>query len=374
MIRSDASAPDTDAFAAARGNAAAGGAAPDAARPQARAKIVSARRSARLAAAFPQAPHGFAPEPSPVPGWVQPQEPVTDDAQAAFLAGAALHCLDRVVRAQEAWAGAWRQRLALGCGVAACRLAGRGEDEAALRDAWAFRPKGGGAGASSAGALGPGGNLYAAWRLLAAGPALRDAAALRQVAELLGLADDGRLDAVRDGFGEIAGARSAPPFAAASMAARVMALGSDFEPLAWWLADFALAQAMRWPRPVPLFMAQAFSPALRVEAGRRTRLRPGDEGFQRALCLALVEGASQACRLAGEIARRAARLREVTPTLRTRGAGEAIRLLLDDEAVPGTLATGGLSRFASRRLFQRLEDLGAVRELSGRPTFRLFGL
>jgi hypothetical protein len=367
MIRPDAA--ETEAYAATRDRAA-----PDAASPQARGRTVSARRSARLAAAFPQAPRGPLAEPAQVPGWAMPREPVRDDAQAAFLAGAALHCLDQVVRAQEASAGAWRQRLALGCGVAACRLAGRGEDEAALRDTWAFRPKGDAGGPASAAALGPAGNLYAAWRLLAAGTAARDAPALGQVAELLGLADDGWLDAVREGLGEIARERTAPPFAAASMAARAMALGPDFEPLAWWLADFALAEAMRWPRPVPLFMAQAFSPALRVEAGRRTRLRPGDEGFERALCLALVEGASQACRLASEIARRAARLREVTPMLRAKGACDAIRLLLDDEAVPGTMATGRLSRFAARRLFQRLEDLGAVRELSGRATFRLFGL
>ncbi|TJW46566.1 MAG: DUF1403 family protein, partial [Mesorhizobium sp.] len=43
-------------------------------------------------------------------------------------------------------------------------------------------------------------------------------------------------------------------------------------------------------------------------------------------------------------------------------------------AVSGSLATKNLSRFASRRLFERLQQLEAVRELSGRPTFRLFGL
>ncbi|RUU76630.1 DUF1403 family protein, partial [Mesorhizobium sp. M7A.T.Ca.TU.009.01.3.1] len=49
--------------------------------------------------------------------------------------GVALSALDTLARAQASWAGAWRQRLALRCAAASMRLAGRSEDEAALRDA-----------------------------------------------------------------------------------------------------------------------------------------------------------------------------------------------------------------------------------------------
>ncbi|WP_245520552.1 DUF1403 family protein, partial [Mesorhizobium sp. M1C.F.Ca.ET.212.01.1.1] len=75
-----------------------------------------------------------------------------------------------------------------------------------------------------------------------------------------------------------------------------------------------------------------------------------------------------------ELSRRAEKLLAVAPKLRAKGAGDVIFLLLNEDAVAGSLTTKNLSRFAARRLFERLQQLEAVRELSGRPTFRLFGL
>jgi hypothetical protein len=62
------------------------------------------------------------------------------------------------------------------------------------------------------------------------------------------------------------------------------------------------------------------------------------------------------------------------PKLRSRAAGDVVDWLLGDDAVSGTLTTKALSRWASRRLFDRLLELGAVRELSGRTTFRIYGI
>jgi hypothetical protein len=52
-----------------------------------------------------------------------------------------------------------------------------------------------------------------------------------------------------------------------------------------------------------------------------------------------------------------------------------IEMLLADDAVASAgAARAGLSDRAARRLFDRLVALAAVRELSGRDIFRIYGL
>ncbi|MDX8469803.1 DUF1403 family protein [Mesorhizobium sp. VK25A] len=305
--------------------------------------------------------------PPTVPGWALETVGVPHDADAAFRAGAALASLDSLARAQPAWAGAWRQRLALKCAAASMRLAGRAENEAALRDAWQLCP----AGADP----GPAGAIFGAWRQLALQPPAVSTDRLAKVTETLGLAwdDEAFADLCKE-IEEVAGSPRPAPFAAAAIAAHVVAIRPEAELLAWWLADLVLAQSLRWPRSVPLLIVQAFGPAFRIEGGGGKRIRPGEKGFEHAVCLALVQAAAEACRLATELSRRSEKLLAVTPKLRAKGAGDVIFLLLNEDAVPGSLTTKNLSRFAARRLFERLQQLEAVRELSGRPTFRLFGL
>ncbi|MGX5844973.1 DUF1403 family protein [Mesorhizobium sp. ArgA1] len=305
--------------------------------------------------------------PPTVPTWALALPRDASDADAAFQAGAALASLDTLARAQPAWVGAWRQRLALRCAAASMRLAGRAEDEAALRDAWLLCP----AGADP----GPAGAIFGAWRQLALQPPAVSADRLAKMVEMLGLAwDDEALVDLCIHIENAAGSQWPAPFAAAAIAARVVAMRPDAELLAWWLADLVLAQSLRWPRPLPLLMAQAFGPAFRAEAGGGKRVRPGDKSFERAVCLALVQAAAAACRLAAELSRRAERLLAIAPKLRAKGAGDVIFLLLNEDAVAGSLVAKNLSRFAARRLFERLQQLEAVRELSGRTTFRLYGL
>ena len=306
------------------------------------------------------------PAPPPtVPAWALTSARDASDAAAAFQAGAALGALDTLARAQASWAGAWRQRLALRCAAASMRLAGRTEDAATLRDAWHLRPVGVDPG--------PAGAILGAWRQLAGQPPIT-ADRFARIVEMLGLHWDGAaLAALCAEVDNLAKSQRPAPFAAAAIAAHVVAMRPDCELFAWWLADLVLAQSLRWPRPLPLLMAQVFASVFRGEAGGR-RIRPGDENFERAVCLALVAAGADACRLAAELSRRAEKLLAVAPKLRAKGASEVIFALLNEDAVSGSLTTKSLSRFAARRLFDRLQQLDAVRELSGRTTFRLFGL
>ncbi len=55
------------------------------------------------------------------------------------------------------------------------------------------------------------------------------------------------------------------------------------------------------------------------------------------------------------------RLIAVVPKLRAKVAGEVIQLLLDDDAVSGTLQTAKPTRWGSRRLFDRLPRTATTR-------------
>ena len=61
------------------------------------------------------------------------------------------------------------------------------------------------------------------------------------------------------------------------------------------------------------------------------------------------------------------------PMLRAKAAGRAVEMFLSRDAVAPAALTF-LSERAARRLCDRLVDLGAVRELTGRDSFRLYGV
>lgn len=300
-----------------------------------------------------------------VPVWAQTRGETQNDADAGYIAGAALNSLDNLVRGSPVWAGVWRQRLVLKSAAAATRLLGRTEDEAALRDAYLFRAAGDDPG--------PAGKVLLAWRRLASRLPALDEETVRPVAELLELRWDEALADALANAGDLAASSRPAPLVAAELAGDFYRMRPDAELLAFWLVDALLAYKFRWPLAVPLLMGQVASPLFRTGEPRR-RIRPGEKGWGRAVLLAYARAAAEACDLGGDLARRAARLIEVAPKLRAKGAADVVRLLLDDDALPASWSSAKLSARGARRLFERLHALNAARELSGRPAFRLYGL
>jgi hypothetical protein len=143
----------------------------------------------------------------------------------------------------------------------------------------------------------------------------------------------------------------------------------DAEILALWLADAVLAARLKWPRPLPLIAGALVNPSLRR---RGHRPYPSDADWTLSCCVAYGRAAAEACDLFAELGRRSQQLIAVAPRLRAKGAGAVVETLLDEDAVRPS--AGAMSDRGLRRLFDRLVALGGVRELTGRPTFRLYGL
>jgi hypothetical protein len=314
--------------------------------------------------------------PPQFPAWARAVNAPETDAEAAFLAGAALSRLDTIVRQNPPWAGVFRRRLALSAAAANVRRAGRTEDEAALRDAFHLtRP-----GADP----GPAGQRLLAWRELPARSLGHWRKSFHATTEVLGVPHDGALQEAVDAAEACAAGDRPAPFAAAQvfgLARRALApnegrqslggRGGEGELLAAWLADAVLAQRLKWPFALPLLAAALFPGA----GSRPGGLENPADGAEGAIVFAYAKAAARACDCSAELGRRAQKLMAAQPKLRAKGAPVALQALLDEDSLSASSTIGGqISERGARRLFDRLVALGAVRELTGRATFRLYGL
>ncbi len=171
-----------------------------------------------------------------------------------------------------------------------------------------------------------------------------------------------------------------PVSAAAKAAAFAFSLfpdapAADAEILALCTFDLALAIQLGWRRPMPLVATRILDPCLRSEGGGR-RARPGDPAWSKAAAAATAVAAAAALDLAADLSRRAEILLALAPKLRAKPAAKVVNLLLAEDCVAPAEAGrhAPMTDRAARRLFDRLVLLGAAREFSGRPTFRLYGL
>jgi hypothetical protein len=136
-----------------------------------------------------------------------------------------------------------------------------------------------------------------------------------------------------------------------------------------------LAQKLGWKAPVPLLAAVITHPGLRRNpTGHRPR--PADRDWSNAPHGAYALAGHEAVDLALILSRQVKRLFDAAPKLRGKGAGRVIDMLLADDCVAPARAAkyAKLADRSARRLFDRLTELGDVRELSGRASFRLYGL
>ena len=261
----------------------------------------------------------------------------------SFMSGAALGQLHLVVSHPDMPQALFRERLALRAAEACVAFSDRPERAGDLRDVLhLLRP----------GDLpGPGGETYLAWRRAVERPV--SVKALHRA--LPGLDPE-----------RIAGWLDAGTGAPVRRAAMALELALDAMPgtevPGLLVADAVLTQALGWKTLVPLL-------ALGLN---RADLRKRGEDLALACHRAAIASATEALRLASDLARRAAHLQAVAPKLRAKGAAQAVEMFLTRDAVAA--AALPLPDRAARRLCDRLVDLGAVRELTGRDTFRLYGV
>ncbi|GAW37390.1 hypothetical protein RA2_04473 [Roseovarius sp. A-2] len=277
-----------------------------------------------------------------IPSWVTAARAETFE-DVAFLSGAVLSHLHLVLSRDDVPQALLRERLALRAAEACVAFSGRPERAGELRDAvHLLHPDD---------LPGPAGETYLAWRR-----AVERSVSIKALGRALPAFEPGQIETWLDA------GNGAPVTRAAMVLEAVLTDAPRAEVPALVLADAALAQGLGRDPLVPLLASGL----------KRHDLRKQGDDLRLACHRALISSAVEAVRLAADLARRAAHLKAVAPKLRAKGAGDAVEMFLTRDAVaPSALPLPGR---AARRLCDRLVELGAVREMTGRDTFRLYGV
>jgi Protein of unknown function (DUF1403) len=308
--------------------------------------------------------HAFPPQPVPTWAWASGR---AGQGDPLFFAGACLALLDAHLRRDSPSAGALRSRLALKAAAASAKILRLNTDEGALRDLrFAVGEE-----------LLPAARLLRLWRDLASrAPSLNPGRIFDAAARLeLALPDPNVLvSSLKACAGEGNPVSAAAQAAAFTFSAFPDAPAAEAEILALWVFDMVIAIRLRWPRPVALLATKILDPSLRSGGGARPR--PRGPAWSNTAARAIALAAASALDLAADLSRRSETLTAVAPKLRAKPSAKIVDLLLTEDCVSPAEAArhAPMTGRAARRLFDRLVLLGAAREFSGRPTFRLYGL
>ena len=286
-----------------------------------------------------------------------------------FAAGASLALLDAFLRADPRCAAALRSRLALQSAAASAKIVRVNADEGALRDL-RF---------AAGDALGPAANLSSLWRDLAGRPTSLDPGRIRDAAAALDLPAPNAnalvesLRELRQGRGRSGlGGREGRRLRVLHLPGRPGGRSRNPRPL-----------AVR-PRPRhPAALAAARAADRRENSGPRSEVRsgraargPDEPAWSKAAAGAIALAAASALALAATFPAAPTPSSPSRPNCAPSAASKVVDLLLAEDCVSPAEAArqAPMTDRAARRLFDRLVTLGAVRELTGRPAFRLYGL
>lgn len=301
-----------------------------------------------------------------LPPWVTSRRAETLET-VAFRSGAALTVLDALVSdpRHRVPVKLLANRMALKAATATSKLEGRLAQEADIRDAYHLTPPGE--------ARGPDGDLLTCWREAAQVRLTgRDWSTILK--ELVGpnFEDDvtGWIEA-----GAVCVQTHGPLVGCISVMRAVLEADDRAERIACMLSDVVLARTLGWPFLLPI-TAQHLTKAM-----LRNLIAEGQEGALK-VQHCILDSIAHTIGRSRDLSSKAAALRTVAPNLRAKGSLAAVDLFLSEDAVASSTmlspmiqgTTIQMTDRAARRFCDRLVELGVAHELTGRPTFRLYGI
>ena len=301
-----------------------------------------------------------------LPAWVTSGHAETLET-VAFRSGAALTVLDQLANDPRHGVPVklLANRLALKAATATSKLEGRLSREDDIRDAYHLTPAGE--------TRGPDGDLLAYWR-----EAVRVRLTVRDW-------QSGMTDVVGSEFTDqiaewtrqgVESAKTHGPLAGCVAAMRaVLEVDDRAERLACLLSDVVLARTLNWKSMLAVSAQRLSKTVLRD-------LTADWQGAELPVQVKILESLEDTIRLARDLASRATFLQAAAPKLRAKGSDAAVALFLSEDAIGPSMmlspiiqgTTIPMTDRAARRFCDRLVELGVARELTGRSTFRLYGI